>query len=285
MKKSQLRNIIRESIKELMVEQSSGRHAWQTCPSGQIVSIIWDGSPGISSHPLNTTITPNGCTSSDPAMYCLGPAQLIGQSASQISSALDTYSEAFWQYVGSPNVGEVVELPSVYGGSLMKYLGTGQNTGTFWGLGRTHPAGNPNFQTNNGTVPFTAGLNCQGQPLISGCTDQNATNYDPNAIQDDGSCDYGWICQTEMPGKPMKKCVPGNINNVGTFATKQECIESGCEPIAADTGLEDSEFDPSDNPGTPPIDPVVTSKMDNPEDEEEKDIRERLQELANISKK
>ena len=32
------------------------------------------------------------------------------------------------------------------------------------------------------------------------------------------------------------------------------------------------------------IDPVVTSKKDNPEDEEEKDTRKRMQELANVKK-
>ena len=52
------------------------------------------------------------------------------------------------------------------------------------------------FQFSSGDVEFDAlsvnGVNstCVGVPAVPGCTDPTATNYDPNATTDDGSCTY-----------------------------------------------------------------------------------------------
>ena len=58
------------------------------------------------------------------------------------------------------------------------------------------------FQFSSGDVEFDAlsvnGVNstCVGAPAVPGCTDPTATNYDPNATTDDGSCFliYGFVC-------------------------------------------------------------------------------------------
>ena len=52
------------------------------------------------------------------------------------------------------------------------------------------------FQFSSGDVEFDAlsvnGVNstCVPAPAVPGCTDPAATNYDPNATVDDGSCTY-----------------------------------------------------------------------------------------------
>ncbi|MCB0760215.1 MAG: hypothetical protein KDC12_01740 [Flavobacteriales bacterium] len=37
---------------------------------------------------------------------------------------------------------------------------------------------------------WTAACNCEGTPIVVGCTIEGACNYDPNANADDGSCEY-----------------------------------------------------------------------------------------------
>ena len=36
--------------------------------------------------------------------------------------------------------------------------------------------------------------NCEGDPVVNGCTDDTATNYDPSANVDDGSCAIDDAC-------------------------------------------------------------------------------------------
>jgi len=56
----------------------------------------------------------------------------------------------------------------------------------------------PSYDLNNSDRPFPAGSNpdigayenALGTPIILGCTDPEATNYDPDATIDDGSCEY-----------------------------------------------------------------------------------------------
>ena len=79
---------------------------------------------------------------------------------------------------------------------------------------------------------------CCTPPPIPGCTDQNALNYNSSATVDDGSCDYGWMCkQIGNHWKFGKKCKKNNDpNQPWDFATKDDCLESGCEPLEADHG-------------------------------------------------
>ena len=92
------------------------------------------------------------------------------------------------------------------------------NTSSAAGLPNTWPAnpGGVAFVVKNasGTVLKTS-LNVGQQPTptantqVLGCTDPNATNYDPNANVDDGSCTYG----------PIYGCTDPNATNYNPNAT------------------------------------------------------------------
>ena len=92
------------------------------------------------------------------------------------------------------------------------------NTSAAGGLPNTWPAnpGGAAFVAKNasGTVLKTS-LNVGQQPTptpntqVLGCTDPNATNYDPNANVDDGSCTYG----------PVYGCTDPNATNYNPNAT------------------------------------------------------------------
>jgi hypothetical protein len=84
-----------------------------------------------------------------------------------------------------------------------------------------------------------------------------------------------------------KKCVPGNTNNPGTFTTKQECIESGCEPLPADVGkdMEAGDFGPAGPVAPPSGQSKITQPGEKGGEEIDQSLRERFQKLANISKK
>ena len=77
---------------------------------------------------------------------------------------------------------------------------------------------------------------CCGVSPILGCMDQNALNFDPSATQDNGTCDYGWMCKQQgNHWKFGKKCKKNNNpNQPWDFVTKDDCLESGCEPLEAD---------------------------------------------------
>ena len=65
------------------------------------------------------------------------------------------------------------------------------------------------FQFSSGDVEFDAlsvnGVNstCIGAPAVPGCTDPTATNYDPNATTDDGSCTYYTDCNGIVNGTAL----------------------------------------------------------------------------------
>ena len=65
------------------------------------------------------------------------------------------------------------------------------------------------FQFSSGDVEFDAlsvnGVNstCVGAPAVPGCTDPTATNYDPNATTDDGSCTYYTDCNGIVNGTAL----------------------------------------------------------------------------------
>ena len=49
---------------------------------------------------------------------------------------------------------------------------------------------------------------------VSGCTDSTATNYDPTATVDDGSCQYPpVVCAEDAPTNLSDECYPKQSNN------------------------------------------------------------------------
>jgi len=116
MKKSQLRNIIRESIKELMTEQTGPgvyhryQGLWSNCVGGGIVNFFIAGpSPGM------------------PVTLGTGTTQMSGGPGNTPQN-----NEIFYQQVGSPSVGQVIgnfQPPSWFAGGnrCFKYLGTSLN--------------------------------------------------------------------------------------------------------------------------------------------------------------
>ena len=117
---------------------------------------------------------------------------------------------------------------------------------------------------------------------VSGCTDSNAYNFDPNATLDDGSCDYGFYCKDTIPGKPglFKKCTPANQNNPGPFETLQDCLDSGCEPKRADK--DDKTI--KEPTAVAPVAFDAQSDIEKTGSEDEENTVKRMQELANIKK-
>jgi hypothetical protein len=107
------------------------------------------------------------------------------------------------------------------------------------------------------------------------CSNPNYFNADPSACSGVAT-PTTYDCKDTWPEKPGigNKCVPVQ-GPQGQFATLQDCLDSGCEPLPAD-----KDFEKDITPFT--MDPQ--SKKDNPEDEEEKDVKKRMQELANIKK-
>ena len=180
MKKSQLRKIIRESIKQLMNEQSTTYHRWKgympNCsPSGIVQWTTW-GNPN--------TSNPSG-------------------------------PDDFWQNVGSPSPGEFVGMDNTggaYNDGCWEYLGTSNSFINTWEaiqMGYDISSANvfsdcascynytppPPPCTSYGCTDSTATNynstilpNCDQGCVWLGCTDSTASNYDPVATVDDGSC-------------------------------------------------------------------------------------------------
>ena len=328
MKKSQLRNIIRESIKELLTEQSP--------PHGGPGYFGW----GVELYDCSQTVTVNN-----------GPLQghQIPDMNVNPTQVLPSTGCLYVEHNGAPLV------PSGYSNYLIDYQGTlyrmlggtTSATGAFpdctGGIvgtatlvnGTQAPFYNPNGPTCSNSS-FTLGCTDPTAtnydptatvddgsciPVVDGCMDSNATNYDPsatiddgscifgvdgcmdsnaynydlNATQDDGSCDYGFRCKDTFPNKYGigNKCQPGNAQNPGTFANKQACLDSGCEPMKADKEKDDGT--PSTQGPSEPSVAAVAKKLppiikpdpgEKSRDNKKKDdLKERFKKLANIIKK
>ena len=166
-------------------------------------------------------------------------------------------STNFWNAVGSPSQFEVVKVNGTSGG-----ISGGQTSDVCWkyiGNYSCYNGGTFYWESINSVSPIiNAGPNsctdCANLTSpVMGCTDSQALNYDPSATQDDGSCDYGFICestwfiQTGRRDKNIgRECIPGNSQNPGTFGTLQDC-ESDCGPRRApgDKGKTLSPFAPN----------------------------------------
>ena len=202
MKKSQLRNIIRESIKQLMTEQQPVFHRWQA------------------KHPFPNHTIPGGNWSS-----CVDSSTVnIWMGGSSNTAAAN---QAFYILAGSPQVGEFVSAhltpPFLYQGNYStnycyKYLGTSPTGYTSysnqwqWILGGCPNNVPESGSTYNGVTwpdqcyTFASHTNCldcwwDPTPIVPvipptlnpGCTDPTASNYDATA---DGCPDPNGVVDT-----------------------------------------------------------------------------------------
>jgi hypothetical protein len=196
MKKSQLRNIIRESIKELITEQVSCNTLqswydgsnWQQSPAGCHSFEILSSPPG--SPPAGS---PGNCSGNLSRIYNHNAPDFLGGNPNVMAAGIGT-STMFYQWFGNPVIGEVVKwkTTSQYGNVITHYavyrgIDPSVNLGT-WGYLQHYD-------------PQRTGVDCMGNQV-----------------------DYGWNC--EQKGDHPKfghHCVPGNSQNQGQFTTKQDC--------------------------------------------------------------
>ena len=281
MKKSKLRKIIRESIKELMTEQWGGNVIY---PNGWsyptlIGSPVCDGKiylgqigvdiqtfPGWASHGFPQMIVDHGGPTANWDDYVF---------KSSSSGAISGYEKIKWIHdsgwnIQFTNFKDMVDYANNQGITLLPQHGGGTPTYSTIVYHVRQALGLNNMLSNTCSPgPYT--LSSSG--VISGCTDPNAFNYNPNATQNQG-CDYGFNCK-QIGDHPKfgSKCVPGTSQNIGQFATQQDCIESGCEGLSPDKSKDIQQ----------PFSPLTTDPQDmvKPEDDE----ITRMQDLAKISKK
>ena len=271
MKKSKLKHIIRESIKELMTEQYRPandciRIGFRTaCPnqgSSFYQNLHTMGFPGGNFTTFSDNMGPGGQFSGQDVCYTINGQPITSTNYQQYAGQLFTLDPSFAAAAGI--LGATIPGANYYTGAcdVFEIVSPGYSLASY-----------------NMTVelfPASCGQGgCGTGQQVSGCTDSNAYNYDPNAVQDDGSCDYGFYCR-KLGNHPKfgSKCTPANQSNPGPFATLQDCLNSGCEFTKPNKGKTMTE------PAGPSITPFTTdpqSKMIDPK-------IDRMQELANIKK-
>jgi len=86
---------------------------------------------------------------------------------------------------------------------------------------------------SEGTLSF--GLNYEGDcgPSVTGCTDETALNYNPNATEDDGSCEYPVDCEglSTVMIEMSDSWGDGWNGNVLTINNQDFTIDSGSEGV------------------------------------------------------
>ena len=159
MKVNKLRNIVKESVRELMNEQSTTFHRWR---GYNIInnSSNFDCTPSGTVQWTNANFDPNGPTD-------------------------------FWQAVGSPSPGQFLGMEgTIYGRGCWEYLGIGNSFVNTWN------ATDMGYDMGSAAI-FPDCTSCKNSTTSSptactvfGCTDPNAMNYNPTILPncDDGSC-------------------------------------------------------------------------------------------------
>ena len=240
MKKSQLRQLIRESIKTLMTEQSV-----QPCYE---VSIR-----GCGYHPTLTGGTgATGGTAGGFARRTDGSPIQIGdilEGTLPTGTACNAYGEIGRRFfVMESTLAQTIITtgpngPGTWSPCEMECPGTNMGVGSLTIVGDSVPGGVG--ECPNGCL-FPSGMGWgssynpsgpSGQATIgcpnldTGCTDSNAFNHDPNATQDDGSCDYGWRCGQLPSGGAVAEqvsmptgCMPGTSTDIGVFSSESFCL-------------------------------------------------------------
>ena len=179
-----------------------------------------------------------------------------------------TNPNVFWYHVDQPaSQGDVVEITAT--GEKFIYQGTDDSIDIYPilanpGVPSTCTAPPTGFEcttlgqscTSCTPVDPTNGCyatapDCQNncQVVIDGCTDMNATNFDPSATNDDGTCFYGYNCRKQNTpqdigfkkggGNELREwvgiamCYEAAAGTTGTFPDLASCRNS-CGQIAWD---------------------------------------------------
>ena len=157
----------------------------------------------------------------------------------------------FHSFVGSPSVGDVVEIEKNDGTILkLEYMGVIPATSAF-NLG------------NSSDWTFVGPSTCVVTVPVNGCTDSTATNYNSSANTDDGSCFYGYNCRKQTSPQDVgvnewvgiDMCFEAPLGTTGTFPDLASC-SNVCGPRGRDTGkTRDQPYVPiATNPDVPTID-------------------------------
>tara|TARA_A100001515_G_scaffold60224_1_gene47469 strand:+ start:804 stop:1574 length:771 start_codon:yes stop_codon:yes gene_type:complete len=254
MKRSELRNIIRESVKELLNEQSNPTQlAGGNCdgatvhtlsiydpnyaqnfidtygPNADMSNYVSHGPPGLlgPSYPSNTCMHSNGYVYEYKTFSLYAPNNPVQgpffNSFNDLINEINTRSWASMLYSTSMTFNDVV------------------------------------YQVQNDTSGGFLTVGTSPRRICTGCTNTIGNQNPPEIYKCVKDPKFGGKC-TKYTNQP-----PTNPVN-GPFYSKQECIESGCEGIGTDIG-------PSITPFT--IDPQ--SKTIDPE-------IDRMQDLANIKR-
>ena len=264
MKKSQLRNIIRESIKGLMTEQSV-----QPCYEVNIRGCGNHPTLGGGTYGTGGTFAQTYARRTDNAPIQVGD---ILEGTLPTGTACNAYGEIGRRFfVMESTLAQTIITtgpngPGTWSPCEMECPGTNMGVGSLTIVGDSVPGGagecpngclfpsgmgwgssyNPSGPSGQATIGCpnldtgctdSTACNYDSNATINdgsceftscaGCTDSNAFNHDPNATQDDGSCDYGWRC--------------GQLPSGGAVA-EQVSMPTGCMPgTSTDIGVFSSE--------------------------------------------
>ena len=239
MKLSKLKKIIRESLNSLNEQQGGVManlgvyHVWKHCQTGNKAILYWN-SMGNTGFPQQLGAGPNGWSMGMTVLGITATSSGNGGSGTQ-PWATHQNSEAFWIGMGSPNPGDTVSAligPQNQGAPYYCWEYVGQNNGTYqhggFGPGNTIT----NILVNDPLCPTDCGSG-NPPPPVNGCTDPTATNYNPLATIDDGSCDFG-------SGGDSFRCLDGTCISCGgpgcQYPTlddcKKDCGSRGDDPCA-----------------------------------------------------
>ena len=183
MKKSQLRKIIRESIKGLMTEQAnvytySGYSTGGTFSGNQEWTL--GGSPQAFYQAVGSP----------------QPGEFIGVEHS--------YTGGYWG-----------------NGTYICIRYNGMNTSAMQVASENYNLDLSTVNiTNSNQACYAAASTSTG---TSGCTDSTANNYNSNATVDDGSCDYSYNCMPSLGTGQQFACSPASAGNPGTYPTLSAC--------------------------------------------------------------
>jgi len=176
----------------------------------------WNGNYDYANYVLNI----DGSGDSVTVSYCAGscdetcPAQLVNVTFSvdmsiqgvagdikvRTSTVNGEYSPSDWSVMDDSDADLVytytlqLETGTIYGYNFNNSDGSGYESGAGLGDCAGGNYGNDRFVTpgdSDITLDTVCWESCEGCPaVVEGCTDETATNYDPDATVDDGTCEY-----------------------------------------------------------------------------------------------